>query len=198
MVWQYRPQWNTESGGLGYSVLHAADAMSGAAVQAWVDDVRELFSQAFSTIVPSGITVTFPGEAVRVDTQTGQLFEVEAVTAPAAVAGVAAGAYSAPTGGRIRWNTSGIVGGRRVAGTTFIVPIGGGGFQDDGTLAASTITQFQAAAAGYISAMAGQAVVWSRPWTDPSGTEPTRWGTEHVIVSATVPDRAAVLRSRRD
>lgn len=197
LVHQYRALWDTESGGSGFSVFHAAQGLSQAQAQAWATSIRDMFFALTSTIIPADVTISFPGEVLELNTATGELAAVVAVTPPTTCVGSATGAYSAPSGGRIRWNTAGIVGGRRVAGTTFIVPLISSAYDDAGTLSASTMTTLSGASGTYLATQPGVPVVYSRPFEGADGIAP-RPGTEHVITSQGIPDRVAVLRSRRD
>lgn len=197
MVHQYRALWQTESGGSGFSVFHAAQGMSLVTAQAWADSIRAFFLDLTSTIIPTGVTIDFPGEVLELNTSTGELAGVQGISPPAAVVGSGVGSYSAPSGGRVLWNTSGIVAGRRVKGTTFIVPMLVSAYDDAGTLAPSTITTLSTAAGDYLATLPNIPVVYSRPHPG-DGTIAPRPGTEHIITSQSVPDRVAVLRSRRD
>jgi hypothetical protein len=198
MVYQYRPQWVTENGGAGFSVFHAVTGLSAFSQQAWVDSIQDLFDTV-DTFLPQGTGVSFPAEVLNINTANGELVGVNTITPPPSVAGQATGAYSAPTGARIRWATNGIVAGRRVAGTTFLVPLSGTSYDDAGTLATTVVTTTTTAANTYLAAVLGAPVVYSRPFVPEEGDDrPPRVGTEHPISAATVPDKATVLRSRRD
>lgn len=98
--------------------------------------------------------------------------------------------YPSGVGAVVTWNTDGIVRGRRVRGRTFIVPLDGGSYDASGTLASFALDTFRNAADALITACAGAFVIWSRP----SGGAA---GSSHPVVSATVSDRVATLRSRR-
>jgi hypothetical protein len=125
----------------------------------------------------------------------GELLNVHSAGARAAITGGATAApYSAATGAVITWRTAGVVRGRRVRGRTFLVPTANHVYANDGTLESTIQTEFLNAA----TALADQANpiklgIWSRPTI--AGAQD---GSFHPVTSASVPDMAAVLRSRRD
>jgi hypothetical protein len=81
-----------------------------------------------------------------------------------------------------------------VRGRTFLVPAANGIYQEDGTLAPIILNEIQTAATTLAAPIAGgiQLGVWARP--SGVGAED---GDFHPITAASVPDLAAVLRSRR-
>lgn len=115
---------------------------------------------------------------------------------------VDAGQGPAPAGLAVTWNTGGVVAGRHVRGRTFVVPVAVSAAGGDGTPtdpAKTAAADFGAVLLGMMSGLV-QPVVWSRPKlkkdTDPQ--EYYRFGSNHDILTATVADKFAVLRSRRD
>lgn len=120
-------------------------------------------------------------------------------TVPARVTGAASGTYAAGVGGQVRWRTSSIVNGRRVVGSTFVVPLGSGAYQADGSLVDAVVTAWTNACQAYIASNPG-AVVWSRPVkADSTKTPPVagRAGSTALITSGLAMDRVSWLRSRR-
>jgi hypothetical protein len=91
------------------------------------------------------------------------------------------------------WNTGAIVNGRRVRGRTFLGPLDNSCLQNDGTLSSSSITHANALGAAWTDA--GLTTTLSCVWHRPVGGT---GGSNHEIISATVRDKFAVLRSRRD
>lgn len=98
--------------------------------------------------------------------------------------------YPSGVGACITWNTDGIVRGRRVKGRTFIVPLDGGSYDASGTIASFSLDTLRTAAADLITACGEAFVIWSRPVGGVGGSA-------HPVVSATVHDKVATLRSRR-
>jgi hypothetical protein len=205
MVFQYRALWST-TGGAGYSVFHAR-TLTGAGqgtAQSFADGVAALFAAISGTTMPSDVTISYDGEVVDLDTSTGELQAVYAVTPPASKTFTATGGYAAPAGGRIDWTTEAIVNGRRLRGRTYIVPLASTNFEADGSITAGAITTLSNGANAYLTAAGGfadaEAAVWSRPVYE--GEAPNRvlvrGGTVADITGFSIPDSAAVLRSRRD
>lgn len=181
---RYTVQWTAGSGGAGTSTFHFGNTVAGqaAAVRAFFDSIKGNF--------PSDVTWSFPGEYEDVSVETGTLLGVVATAPPASVVGVGTTAYAAPAGARVRWLTAGIRNGRRVTGTTFLVPLLASAFEGNGTLTSGTITSLNSAAATLRGAT--NMVVWSRP-TAGGGA-----GAIQNVTGSDTPDRVAVLRSRRD
>lgn len=148
------------------------------------------FFASFALALPAGLTITIPNGGDKIDDGTGNLAgSWSEGTAPAPVTGGTAGEYAKGVGMQVRWRTDGIVGSRRVVGSTFIVPIVGSVFDTDGSLDNATVAANLTAANALISSTASL-LVWSRP-------TPSRLGTSNPVVGATAPDRVSWLRSRR-
>jgi hypothetical protein len=128
----------------------------------------------------------------------GEMLNVHNVAAPATITGGSvANNYSGASGLVINWRTAGVRNGRRVRGRTFLVPLAGGAYGTDGTIDNANITEtVTAATALYTTASPIKLGVWARPKRDDLGNI-TEDGSFHPVVAASVPDMAAVLRSRR-
>lgn len=188
MVLRYRPEWLTP-GGPGVSTFHF---LEGNNVQDFVDGVR-LFFSAIATLLPDDVTVQFPAEVEDINDQTGELTAILSVTPPASVTGSSTSSFAAPAGARVRWVTGAIVRGRRVIGTTFLVPITSAAYQTDGSLGSAQRTTILNAANALRTVAGASLAVWSRPSTT-GGSD----GSAHGVISASVPEQVAILRSRRD
>ena len=105
--------------------------------------------------------------------------------------GTGAVGAAAGVGACVSWLTGGIVGGRRLRGRTFLVPLHNSTYDTDGTFTSGVLTALTA----FQTAMraAGPLAVWHRP-TTPGGTD----GTSYGVIGARVRDRVAFLSSRRD
>ena len=150
------------------------------------------FADAIHFALPSNTSVQASLTAEEIDPANGDLLNsyTAVVTAPAWV-GAISGLYSAPSGGIINWKTAGIHRAHRVRGRSFIVPLGGTEYDSAGSLTAGAISTLQGAATAMITA--GLAV-----WARPKGPPPVQAGGVYAVTSAVVPDKACVLRSRRD
>lgn len=93
-------------------------------------------------------------------------------------------------GARVVWNTNGFVSGRRVRGSTFMVPLQQSAYDADGTLVGSFVTLLQTSANALVASVP-QLTIWSRP----TAAHPVGGATP--VTSATVPDKVSWLRSRR-
>jgi hypothetical protein len=144
-----------------------------------------------TTYLPTGVVLSWTGSVDVMESTTGVLLFSVSITPPANVTGSATGAYAAPTGACVSWVTSGVVGGHRVAGRTFLVPLGQVGFENDGTLAPGVLTAVNSAASTLISAPP-EFVIWHRPDNFAAGN-----GSAHPVLASKITDKAAVLTSRR-
>lgn len=184
-MWRCRVAWSgSPVVGPGLSTFYALNTSPGfpAAVRA--------FFASLTTLLYSGTTITVPNTGDVIDEATGAItgtWTDGAALTP--VVGAASGVFAAGVGMQVRWRTGGIVAGRRVVGSTFLIPTTTGAFDATGTPGSATITVVQNAADAYIAA-APFACIWSRP-------APGRAGTDHLITSASVPDRPSWLVSRR-
>lgn len=186
-------RWSGFTGAPGYTNFYFADQAANPGPQA-ARDRTSAFANAIAPLIPSEVQILNEGEVAVVDETTGQVTDYVMVNPDATPgSGGAPGGYSAASGAVITWNTAGVRNGRRVRGRTFIVPIGGDSYQNDGTLTPSTITTLNAAAEELTGATGFESgfCVFSRP----SASGP---GGAYPVTGHRVPDMAAVLRSRRD
>lgn len=171
--------------GLAVSVLHFPDTKSDivTTLTSFLNNVRN--------VIPSNVTVTGPGSGDVIDPSTGTLTDVWSEGAGVTVSGAGADDQAAAgVGACITWVTNGIVGGHRVRGRTFIVPLAASFYANDGTLDAAAVSELEAA--GTVMTVGGL-LVWHRP-TTPLGSD----GSEHDVVNYRLRDRVAYLSSRRD
>lgn len=163
-----------------YSVGSGADLQSAAVT---------LFG-ALKFQVPASVFWTVAAGGETIDDNTGALVGAWSGSAATVIAGTGSLAHAQGVGARIVWETSGIVGGRRSRGTTFVCPISLAAFDDDGTLKAPVVSSMQDAATTFIGTLGTDLVVLSRNTSSHSGTS-------HSVTSARVPDAVSWLRSRR-
>lgn len=148
------------------------------------------FFNGCAAFIPIGTTVTVPSSGDRIDDATGDLAGVWADAGGGAVVGSGSGSFALGVGARIVWNTAGTFGGRRVRGSSFIVPLVTAAYDGPGALTATAVTQLQNSASALVTAAAPGLLVWSRP-------KLTVPGESNAVTSATTPDRVSWLRSRR-
>lgn len=170
--------------GAGVSTFYVEESNTG-----FVSDIAGLFTQCGFTL-PAGVTVSIPNTGDLIDIPTGEISGTWVDGAASSVTGSGSGTFSLGVGIRLVWNTSGIRNGRRVKGSTFLVPTVGGIFATDGTIATTTVNSLQTAVNTYITAMAGFARIYSR-------AAPGVPGQANAVISGTVPDAVSWLRTRR-
>lgn len=176
--------WNGFAGAPGYSVFYRnTTTIATAEIRTFYDSVKAL--------LPATVDINVPNSGDLVDEATGELAGTWNTAANAIVAGTSVAGYAAPVGAVVRWLTAGINNGRRVRGRTFLVPGAAGMQQSDGTLLGTAQATLQAAASALVTADGAALGVWHRPVNGAGGAF-------HLMTAADVPDRMAVLRSRRD
>ena len=148
------------------------------------------FWAAQANKIPNTVFVNVPNGGETITAEDGVLTGVWTEGTSQSTAGTYNGVWIAGTGARIVWGTAGVTNGRRVRGSTYIVPMGASQFDTDGSLVASVVTGLQTQAQAVIVALGDDFCVWSRP-------APGRPGKVSTISDATVPDKASWLRTRR-
>lgn len=162
---------------------------SAVGVVGMADDVETFFSSN-AAIFPDDVTITIPSGGDLIESTTGDLSgSWNDPGTGGTVTGTSAASFAAGVGIQVRWRTDGIVAGRRVVGSTFLVPVFGGLFATDGTVNNADVTTILGRATTLITSMDGM-VIWSRP-------APGRVGSISEVQSASVPDRVSWLRTRR-
>lgn len=185
-------RWTGFIGAPGYTNFFFQEAVPGGDAQDNVDRVRAFFLELNNDFLPSDVTIDIQPDIAVIDEATGALTGYALADVGTPIEGQVPGAYSAPSGGLISWRTNTIAKGRRLRGRTFIVPLVNTAYDAQGSLSSTAIGSLNDAA----EALAGDAFsstfgIWSRP-VDGAG------GTFGEVTSWSVPDMAAVLRSRRD
>ena len=177
--------WTGFPGAPGYSVFHAIPE---GGVQA---HIVSLFN-AFKNNMPSNVKMTIPGSGRTLDATTGNQIGVWSGATTTVVQGADTGKYSAPTGMVINWSTSTLHKGRMIRGRTFFVPMGGVTFDTDGSIVDSYLNTWNGNVADFVADCDEQFVIWARP-SGPSASD----GFRGHVTSGRIPDKAAILSSRR-
>lgn len=173
--------------GASVTTLHY-DATGGA-----VPDVAKVLTafQGIASSLPTGLTITVPNSGDVIDSATGVL----QTTWTGGVGGTATGSdgttYPKGVGAVLTMLTAGVANGRRVRGRVFLVPLGGSGYATDGTINNALLGPL--AAVGTNLMAAGPLMIWHRPKLTAPGT-----GGAFLVTTTRVPDKVAILRSRRD
>jgi hypothetical protein len=184
--------WNGASGLPGYSKFRFIGELSGSTLNTAAANLRVLLD-AVKAYIPSIVTLSFsPGATWHSDDGT-LTAEVAIGSLPANVAGTGAGAYLSATGFLIFWNTGAINGGKKVRGRTYFVPTPVSIAQSDGSVIETARTIIQAAATAFATSTPSPAInSRARPGNPAAGNQTVS------VISATVPDKQVILRSRRD
>ena len=185
-------RWTGFTGAPGYSnFFFAGGGGLVSDAQQVADRVRQAFAR-IDSLLPTGVQIRIEPDVPIVASETGVIVGFNNVDPDVPISGTGTGGYSSPTGAVVTWRTSDLRNGRRIRGRTFLVPLSGTSYQPDGTLTPGAITGLNSFADHLISFdFDSEFGVWSRPVNGSGGVFAT-------VDSATIPDMAAVLRSRRD
>lgn len=145
---------------------------------------------AVRALIPTGTTIDIPQGGDLIDEATGQLTGTWGGTGRTQISGSGSGTFPGGVGARIVWQTAAIRAGRRVRGSTFIVPLVSSAYGTVGDMNDATMTALQTGATNFMTQVPTQARVWSRP-------RPGLPGAAVQITSGLVPDKVSWLRSRR-
>lgn len=185
-------RWTGFAGAPGYSNFFFAGGGGLISDAQQVADRVQDGLEYLGIILAGQASIALEPEAAVIDSDTGEITGYREITPGSPISGAGNGAYAGPVGAVVNWRTSDLRNGRRIRGRTFLVPLSTASFDTDGTLtdtARGQVTSFAGTLAG--GDLDSEFGVWSRPIGGSGG----------VFASATgysVPDMAAVLRSRRD
>jgi hypothetical protein len=160
----------------------------------------------FETIavgLPTDLVITFPEEGDVIVDSTGLLAGAWAGGTEAEVNGADGAGYAAPVGALFTWTSDGLPYGYRVKGKTYMVPLGGGSYENDGTINDANLGVLRPAGTALVTAQDGNFKVWNRPREEREATEElpalaARAGSSWDVIASSVRDKACILRSRRD
>lgn len=148
------------------------------------------FFNAIKALFPNGLSWDIPSSGDEIDDSNGALTGSWLGSGGGTVTATGGSLpYAAGVGARVRWDTTTIVGRRRLRGSTFLCPILSAKFDTAGTIDSTALTTLQTAASAFAASGVAKEI-WHRP-VNGSG------GTSAPINSAVVPDRVTSLRSRR-
>lgn len=160
---------------------------------AW-ERVRDAWEQ-LKTLCPNFVTHTVQGEVEILNHVTGEVTSsITVVPGSLVIPGVGTGLSLPPaTAACLNHNTNDHKAGRKVRGRSFVSPISQGSSEADGTptVACLAIVTAVSVILTEDTGSGENLVVWSRPVNGAGGSM-------HKVQTVTMPDRFAVLRSRRD
>lgn len=195
-IFRITARWTGFTGAPGYSTFFFSSGffdggLLGDEAQILAERVTTALD-SLSSLLPNSVSIRVEPEVQVLDSDTGIASGFHSIDQPAAITGNSDGGYPGPAGGVVTWRTNDLRNGRRIRGRTFVVPLAGNRFEDDGTLLSQTITGLNNFAEELRGGVGdGDLGVWSRPVNGSGGVFAT-------VVSHTIPDMVAVLRSRRD
>lgn len=154
------------------------------------------FFQAVMPAVPSTYRVQCDGKPDFLEATTGELTFTGVGTVPAwTKQGGGTTAYAQGVGARVVWDTADIRHGRRVKGSTFIVPVITANYDVDGTLLTGFKGVLDTAATKLITDL-GTANMSLTVWTRPNA-KLGRSGAQNSVTTGAAPDKVSWLRTRR-
>lgn len=170
--------------GGGVSTFFLDEATTG-----FVADLYDFF-YALRDAIPAGTTITIPNGGDLIDVATGGLSGTWTDGTTQTVSGNGVGTWANGVGARILWPTSGVKNGRRVKGSTFIVPLPVAAYEGSSNITSAYLAHLESAATGLVAALGSNQQIYSRPVGGAGGAANT-------VVNWEVPDAVSWLRSRR-
>ena len=144
------------------------------------------FIDGLKVYIPAGITLQIENSGQIIDTTTGKATSAWSGATQTVVTGTGTGGWAAPAGLLIHWKTGVFVNGREMRGRSFFVPVVSSTFTTDGTVNNTDVVNWRNAATAFITAMGGTLETSHR-----------KTGAIAPVLTASVPDKAVVLTSRR-
>lgn len=148
------------------------------------------FFDELKSRIPTGTSIYVPNGGDVINETTGELTGTWGTSGGTTITCSGPGDYAAGVGARVKWSTGAIRGGRRVTGSTYVVPLVVTCYDANGTLSSATLTDLDDAISAMLVQVPTQMRVWSRP-------RPGLVGAGVPVVSGQAPDRVSWLRSRR-
>ena len=158
---------------------------------AFADALHDFFTAA-NGLFPDTVFLQVQSAGETIDEASGDINGVWSGGALAAIQGAGPPDFALGVGARVVWQTAGITRGRRVRGSTFLVPLSASVYTDDGTLDNTNVTNLQDAAEDLRTADSGSMRIYSRPLPGQN-----TGGSASGVTAAIVPDKISWLRSRR-
>jgi len=148
------------------------------------------FWDGIKGLIPNTVQIVVPSSGDLIDVANGEITGTWNEVGGDDVIGTDPTGWVEGVGARIKWETSGIRNGRRVRGSTFVVPLGVQHFDSAGKLDAAAVTLGTNEATAFIGLLTPALRIWSRPNGGPNGQS-------NEVIGGTMPDAVSWLRSRR-
>ena len=152
----------------------------------------QAFFQAIKASLPDDVVVTVPNTGDIINDDDGTLAGIWTDSGGSTTTGTSTSRFAQGAGMRVNWLTGGTRGGRRVTGTTFLVPMSSDGFDTTGAVSTAQVALVQTAASALVTAESPDFVVWGKPHSKAAAD-----GESNVIISALARSAPTGLRSRR-
>jgi hypothetical protein len=195
-LYRLKVTWSGFSGGPATSAFHFNSIPTPASVKTFFTSIKNYF--------PSVVQWSIAGSGDTFDDATGDITGSWSGGGDLSEAGsVATAPYVAPAGILVRWTTASVIASHHLQGRLFLVPCVSAVFDQTGTPQEAVRSTIATAASALTSAASGHHVVWARPVEARAATaklkaRAARAGSFGLVTGAQVPDKAVVLRSRRD
>ncbi len=178
--------------GPGVSTFYTSG--SGASLQA----ALKTFYTSISNVFPTSLNFSFPSGGETIDSETGEFVSAWSGATASTVVGTATVAgFIAGTGARIVWATNGVTNGRRVRGSTFLVPLGASMFGLDGNIQSAIVTDLETKINTFRTSVSPGFGIWRRPLPEspehPSGVA----GGFNSVTGSSLSPRTTWLITRR-
>lgn len=193
MVMEMRLKWTGGRIGNGYTVMHFREsdvATMDIVSQKIADNVHAALKATNSIVerIPNDVQISIDSEIRNLDTTTGTLLSIHAVDAHEALVGRQPGSFAAPSGAYTTLSTSAVVGGKRLKGRIFWVPLASLAFTESGSVGPTTIGMADATVNAFRDAPGFYTLsVWSRTH-----------GVQADVAAVNTSSRTGTLRTRND
>lgn len=195
---KFTMRWNGTPGGTGYSNFFMGDFASGPITTATLSGASQKINTLIQAIVPNipaQVSLELLADVEVVGSTDGKLIRFMTNPNYSSRVGTGTGAYSAAAGGVINWQTPAVRNSRRIRGRTFLVPFAGSSLATNGTIDDTKLQALRTAVNLFVNdnTNPGYFGVFARPSS--KGATDGQWA---IATSGNVPDKTAILRSRRD
>lgn len=180
--------WNGLPSGLGYTKFRFAGELNSTDLSTAAANSRT-FLNTIAAYIKTGWTLVCNGAGTTHQTDGTLITDVALSPVPAQIAGTNNGNYAGGVGARVTWETGAVLLGKRIRGATYLVPLTDSAHDTDGTIGATLLTPLRTAATAFATSSPPLAV-WSR--------RPGPVYAVTTVTGATVKDKSAIMRSRRD
>lgn len=170
--------------GSGVSVVHCLPSD--------VDDlisIMRTFFTSIRTLCPDALQWSFPTAGDVINESTGVRTGTFTAASATAVSGLGGSIWVNGVGARVKWLTTGVVAGRTVVGSTFIVPLISGSYEGAGNITSTALGTLSTSAATVVAGTS-KLRIYSRKTS-------SRPGVSFLATASQAPDKVSWLRSRR-